>query len=173
LTDETNNEQPERVVPPSRSPFSDNAPQPAAPTVSVVARHDDDEVESGGRRPLGRRRAKLEYPARPGFHRRWLNDVPGRIDDAKAGGYAHVKDKEKGKPVMRIVGTKEGGGGLVAYLMEIPDALWNADFAKKQEDLDELDAQIFRGSYKQGADDKRYIPSIGIHAHVEKGPGRG
>lgn len=121
-----------------------------------------------GRKPLGRQEAKLAYPERPGFKRRWINDKPGRVNDAKLAGYSHVEEGGS-KPVERTVGTAEHGGGLKAYLMEIPVEFYNEDFAEKQQSLDEIDGEIFRGTFKQEPGDNRYVPQGGIAMRVQRG----
>ena len=72
------------------------------------------------RKPFGAMEQKLYWPKRPGYHRHWFNDTPGRIDAALQAGYAHVTGRDE-KPVCRVVGKREGGGGLMGYLMEIPE----------------------------------------------------
>ena len=136
---------------------------------------DDEPVITDGvkRIPLGQRKARLAYESRPGYVRRWINDEPGRVFDAENGGYAKVIDKLTGKPVYRIVGTAKAGGGLTAYLMEIPEEFWKEDFDQKQIPLNELDKQIRMGVHNQEDDDKRYVPPTGIKFGVQRGSGRG
>jgi hypothetical protein len=100
-----------------QQPASDPAPE-AAPGAG-----------RSNRRPFGARDQKLAYAARPGYHRHWFNDDPGRIDRAHEAGYEHVKDGQTGKNVSTVVGTARGGGSLVAYLMEIPEEWYREDMA--------------------------------------------
>lgn len=105
------------------------------------------------RTPFGSLQQKLAYPERPGFHRHWFNDVPGRITQALEAGYEHVKDDE-GKPVMRVVGVAEQGGPLNAYIMEIPEEWYTEDMiAQEQVDAERMDA--IRKSTVQGMTEGR------------------
>lgn len=113
------------------------------------------------RKPFGATTLKLDYPQRPGFHRHWFNDVPGRTARALEAGYEHVKDHE-GKNVSKIVGTAEGGGPLHAFLMEIPEEWFKADMAEQQKIVDEREAAMRRGELESQEGDGRYIPSQGI-----------
>lgn len=112
------------------------------------------------RKPFGAQTQKLTYPPRPGFHRHWFNDVPGRIARALEAGYKHVQDRE-GKNVARIVGVAQTGGGQNAYLMEIPEQWWRQDQALKDKARDELDAKIRRGIIAGSApgQDGAYLPT--------------
>jgi hypothetical protein len=58
--------------------------------------------------------------------------------------------------------------------MEIPKAFYDADFASKQQALDEIDKSIYMGSFKEEPGDNRYVPrSTPIKFGVETGPGKG
>lgn len=109
--------------------------------------------------PFGAMEQKLAYPERPGYHRHWFNDVPGRIERAKLAGYEHVQGTD-GKPVARVVGRDQGGGGLVAYLMEIPSGWYEEDMEEAQAHRDEIANSIRRGDFK--APDHGYVPQQGI-----------
>ena len=111
--------------------------------------------------PMGTRQLRLTGDQRPGFYRRWLNDVPGRIERARRAGYAHVKDAE-GKPISTPAGTGEQGGGMRAYLMELPMALRNEDLDEKARINDEIDAAVNRGKVDDHPADNRYVPDQGI-----------
>jgi len=113
------------------------------------------------RKPFGTTELKLSYPERPGYHRHWFNDVPGRIQRAEEAGYEHVKDKE-GKNVNKIVGTAEGGGPLTAFLMEIPEEWFKADMAEQQKLVDEREQSMRRGELESQEGDGRYVPKQGI-----------
>ena len=125
------------------------------------------------RKPFGATELKLAYPKRDGYVRHWFNDTPGRIARAKEAGYDHVLDAQK-RSVSRSVGTAKRGGGLGAFLMEIPEAFYNEDFARKQSALDEIDKSIYRGQLNQETGDNRYVPkSTPINIRVQRGPGTG
>jgi len=156
------------------SMFSDNAPKP-----EPVAARKKREVKAPGnltdgrvRRPLGKRNAKLAAPPREGYYRRYINDVPGRIESALAGGYTFVQDSA-GRNWERTVDRNDKGGGLTGFLMEIPLELWSADQEAKQAEIDETDEQIYGGTYGPGAaSDGRYVPKFApISINIQKGPG--
>ena len=91
--------------------------------------------------PLGTPKQRLAAPVRPGFVRRWVNDVPGRIQHAIDGGYTHVREKapddDSGRANYRsaVVGTKQDGSALTAYLMEIPLKFYQEDQKTNQAEL--------------------------------------
>jgi hypothetical protein len=110
--------------------------------------------------PFGTPQMKLSSDPRPGFHRRYFNDVPGRIERALNAGYSHVKDSN-GNNVTTTVGVAKEGGGLMAYLMEIPKELFDGDQAAKMQAIDEFDESIRRGVDASGrapGQDGRYVP---------------
>jgi hypothetical protein len=102
------------------------------------------------RKPFGSLQQKLAYPMRPGYHRHWFNDEPGRIQMAKEAGYEQVKDHDE-KVVCRPVGTGRDGGVLMGYLMEIPLELWQEDMALVQERANLVDRDIKRRKIDAGA----------------------
>ena len=79
------------------------------------------------RTPFGAMSQKLAIPERPGYHRHWFNDVAGRIDEATASGWAHVKDPKTGQPMKRTVGSGRDGGALIAFAMELPEVFWQEE----------------------------------------------
>lgn len=86
-------------------------------------------------------RSLLEVHERPGFHRRWVLDVAGRIQMFKEAGYTFVKNEEDtntdqvqdpstmDSSCIRRVGNKAlpEHEGRYAYLMEIPLEWWEED----------------------------------------------
>lgn len=90
------------------------------------------------RTPLGMRNV-LTAEARPGYVRRWVNDVDDRLERAKAAGYAPVlTPTQVGDPragadsQMGSLVAKQVGGGTRAVLMEIPDEYYREDQEAKQ-----------------------------------------
>jgi hypothetical protein len=143
--------------PASATPAS--APEPRADAFGALGPVSTEKV----RKPLGRMRQKLDNSHRPGFHRHWFNDDDkGRIQDALDAGYEFVKDNE-GKPMTKAVGTKPGGGALLAYRMEIPLEFWNQDQAEKVNDRRSRQMEMRRGMTGKGGpgDDGRYVPVDG------------
>lgn len=136
-------------------------PQPAAPASEPEAADLDRWLPEGfTRKPFGSQVQKLAYPPRPGFHRHWFNDTPGRIARAMEAGYKHVQDRD-GKNVARIVGVAQQGGGQNAFLMEVPEQWWRQDQSLKDKARDEIDAKIRRGVIAGTApgQDGAYLPT--------------
>jgi hypothetical protein len=98
------------------------------------------------RKPFGGPEQKLSYPARQGYHRHWFNDEPGRIMRARDAGYNKVED-EDGRPVSMVVGIGRGGQPLVAFLMELPQHLFEEDMASQDGTVHDLLTQIGRGEF--------------------------
>lgn len=114
------------------------------------------------RKPFGTLDQKLAYPSRPGYHRHWFTDKPGRITQAREAGYEHVTDPHTGKMVSRVVGKDKKGDAEIGYLMEIPQEWYEEDVAQTQKRVDQSDSAIRRGEANRGEDDGRYIPAQGI-----------
>ncbi len=92
------------------------------------------------RKPLGAYSQKLALEKRPGYHRHWFNDIAGRVEEAAANGWAHVKGKD-GKPISRCVGSGRDKGALYAFAMELPEVFWLEDqAARHQVATDKVDA---------------------------------
>lgn len=119
----------------------------------------------GKRAPFGRRTQKLAYPVRPGYHRHWFADHPGRIEEARLAGYEHVKDHE-GKTVSKLHGRHRDGRAMLGYLMEIPEVLWREDLKAQSERVDEGEAAIKQGQAQVGKGGEKqgsfYVPTQGI-----------
>jgi|SRR6185436_1426415 len=98
------------------------------------------------RTPFSANRKRLETIQRKGFVRRWFNDQDDRIARAEAAGYAFVRkgetpvgDKEVGRGntdinsrTSTVVGRTAQSQPIRAYLMEIPEAFYQEDQAKKE-----------------------------------------
>lgn len=96
------------------------------------------EVQAGRRpRRAVHKFSPLKAEKRPGYHRRWVNDIPGRIRMFLEAGYTFVKD-----PNANMSSNATGREGVVtaivnrsikdaqthkAYLMEIQDKWYNED----------------------------------------------
>lgn len=114
------------------------------------------------RKPFGAFTQKLAYPARPGYHRHWFSDEPGRVDEAGSNGWAHVNGKDS-KPVKRVVGRGRDGGAMYGFLMELPKVFWDEDMQAKndaaQARVDEIKKSPFRakpGQAQKSDQDKFY-----------------
>jgi len=134
------------------------------------------------RTPIGTFRAKLAIDPDlfPKHHIRWMNDELNRISNALQGSYEFVSSDELGDTdigerdvtsgstdvgtrVSRIVGTKEDGTPLTAYLMKIPLEYYDEDQADKQRIIEENEAAMFRGEHDDaGEGESRYVPKEGM-----------
>ncbi len=135
--------------------------------------------------PLGTLRPKLsisiEVP--PNKVPRWINDYPGRLQQAEMGGYAFVEDprahvgdgpdnrKDRLSTKVRcLVGTNDNGSPLHAYYMWIDKDLYDADQREKQKPLDDFDRALRSGNVEGTVGvDGRYIPTTGINVKVKTG----
>lgn len=115
--------------------------------------------------PFGRRQQKLAYARRPGYHRHWFADHPGRVEEARLAGWEHVKDHE-GKIVSKLHGRHRDGRAMIGYLMEIPEVLWREDLAQDQRRIDEGEQGIRAGNLPTGKSAEGqgnfYVPTQGI-----------
>lgn len=148
------------------------------------ARKEIDKEARKERVPLGTMRKKLTIPdglIPKNKVARWVNDHPGRLFAAQQGGYEFVDDPlakigegpENQRDMLstkisRLVGTKEGGSPLMAYLMVINKSFYDADKKEKDRELDEIDTAI-KGGNVQGeiGKDGKYIPASGINVRTE------
>lgn len=104
------------------------------------------------RRLLGGFEAQMTTTQRPGFVRRWVNDVPGRLAAFQEAGYEFVtedgaadKNSDIGGSRQSInVGTNKDGSPMRAYLMEQREDYYREDQADKQATVDEIDAAMRR-----------------------------
>ncbi len=118
--------------------------------------------EETGRRkriPLGVPQLKLSAPKRAGFHRHWLNDTGGRIQAAEQAGYSFVENEQaseeegRARYLSRVVGVKEDGSPMTAYLMEIRQDWYDEDQAEKQNQITAKESEIRRGRDPASAQD--------------------
>lgn len=118
------------------------------------------------RKPFGNRDQKLAYPSRPGYHRHWFNDDPGRVMQAEAAGYVHVTT-ERGDNVKMVVGIGRGGQPQVAFLMEVRQEWFDEDMAAQDQAVVGLMTEIGRGDFERpsGRDGAvRYSGTIDIRS---------
>lgn len=138
---------------------------------SIESRKQEREKQRKVRAPLGVPRSKLSAPQIQGYSTRWINDTTGRLQNAEAGGYEFVYERELdgqagntdlGEKVSRIVGRNEDGTPLRAFLMKIKETWYREDQHTKQRQIDNVEAAIKRGKLNEQPDDKRYVPREGI-----------
>lgn len=127
------------------------------------------------RTPLGVARRKLSLNAQFDGHKcRWINDSGDRVLQARQGGYEHVTKEELeakgvaigdestvgsdlGSLVSKVVGTKEDGSPLRAYLMKIRKEWYEEDQDEKQKSVDEVDRALREGAqYRKDIGDSAY-----------------
>jgi len=122
--------------------------------------------------PLGIARQKLKVHEIKGYKLRWINDTPGRLNEARRGGYEFVQadeidgkfgdtdidqtNRDLGSRVCRAVSQTTG---LKAYLMKIPLEYYEADQRAKQKEIDEVDQAIHSGKLKDFVN--QYVPEDG------------
>ena len=121
--------------------------------------------------PFGVPQQRFGAQPKDGYHYRVFNDnwrkEPGRIRRALAAGYEKVPDN----PINGMaVGSNDDGSAISGVLMRIPDEWYEADQKKKQAEIDKVDQQILKGKFQEGANDKRYIPSMGIKMETKLTP---
>lgn len=126
--------------------------------------------------PLGAPRLKMTVPVKTeDTVLRWLNDHDNRLEDAEVGGYRFVErvanvgtpdvipgNTDPGSRTSKIVGVKEDGSPLRAYLMEIDRETYEKDQAAKDSGIRAVEDTIRSGNIDGKASDNRYIPSEGI-----------
>lgn len=134
-------------------------------------------TERKERIPLGTPRRKLSFDNQdPNYVYRWVNDAPGRLQSAEAGGYEYVtiaeaqsgvgdsdmrnEDTGMGEKINAVVDRRTGQR---AYLMKIKRQWYEEDQAEKSKSLDEFDDQLRRvqDQYSSGVE-RRYIPEGGM-----------
>jgi hypothetical protein len=123
--------------------------------------------------PLHEQRDQLSTSQKTGFVRRWVNDVPGRVDKFLRAGYTIVTDKNVavgvegvtsgnnslGSGATKNVGRTRSGDGTQAILMETTVEQYEADQKAKQSIVDSSDLAMkkkirdneFYGDIKQSA----------------------
>ncbi len=99
---------------------------------------------------------KLAFPEKPGYHRRWVNDKPGRLAMFQKLAYDHVRDASiesdgTDSRIRRLVGTTEGGAPQYAYLMETPKEEYQYGVDEKEESRAAFEAAIRRGDDPLGS----------------------
>lgn len=120
------------------------------------------ERRSRRRAEIGQSEAKLAAPARPGFKRRFVNDVPGRIDRFRDSGW-EVAEKDGGidsRFAGKLGGAQTDGnihGNTV--LMEIPEEFYHEDQQAKSDRIVDP-TQMIETRPKAGSGDQpsEYIP---------------
>lgn len=112
---------------------------------------------------------------------RWVNDDGDRLNRAVKGGYDFIKDRKKvgdgyedgnedlGMMTSKVVGSKDSGEPIRAYLMIIDKDLYEQDQQVKLDRIDEVEEAIYSGK-KHDLGDKAYVPEEGIKHSVKDHP---
>lgn len=147
----------------------------------------NEETDRKARIPLGSPRRKLSLSANKeadmkfrGVVPRWVNDRGDRLNEALAGGYNFETDPKlaaavgvgggndiAAKPgldtrISRVVGIDDGGNSIRAYLMSIPQAMYDEDKAEQQEAISEIEKGMLKGLDGKGKPiPGTYVPTSG------------
>jgi len=144
-------------------------------------------VDARTRIPMSVPRAKLSSPDLPGFHTHWMNDYPGRLEQAIQAGYEFVSRDEAvlispdlagdpvgsgtdlGSRVSLVVGEDKAGNPLRAYLMKIRLEWFQQDQADSQARVNEIDRTIRQGRQKvDGENNPEDIAARYVKTHERK-----
>lgn len=154
------------------------AAMPQAPQVEQAAQPHEpknpskiDYRSAQHRKPLTGLNQRLAADIPSGLRGYWFVDRPGRIQRAIEAGWRFAHQGTSG--VMREDDEREGAifeehadtnsrhESVRAYLMLIPETIYQQDFAAKQAQLDKQMDAIKRGSEsKMGSGDNAYVPDI-------------
>lgn len=122
------------------------------------------------RKPFGGPRSKLQvnHPI-DGYHLRWINDEPGRLQAALDGGYNFVEPTEvkwetnHENKVKVLAGTqKDKITPMYTYLMKLPMEYYLEDKEAYEKTNKQIENAIKGGKLDRTPDDGRYVPREGI-----------
>lgn len=125
---------------------------------------------------FGTAQQKMQGYELPGYHLHWVNDKPGRVDEAQLDGYefvlrdeVHVKqgfitgNAALGDRIARTVGLQDTGTEpMLAYLMKIPLDWYEEKQGQQQQVNDRVDSAILDGNNQNGIDPNRRYKADGI-----------
>jgi hypothetical protein len=121
------------------------------------------------RKPFGAPRTKLDVVPIDGFHQRWINDEPGRIQQAQDSGYTFVTPQESNREATQDNKVKVLAGRqrdditpMYTYLMKIPMEYYLEDKAIYEGRNKQIEDAIRGGKMDRESGDGRYIPREGI-----------
>ena len=108
--------------------------------------------------PLGTRNV-LTAPKKPGFVRRFVNDVGDRVQMFKDAAWKvsddvnQIGDDKIGKAsLLGSMANPSVGGGTRSILMELPEEIYNADRAASQAKITKIENEIKRNSKSPSQD---------------------
>lgn len=153
--------------------------KPVNPSEKQVRTETDREKQPRARKLFGVPSAKLAVTPIPGYHLRWINDENSQVQVAQEGGYEFVakdetgviagvvsNDGNLGDRICRLVGTKQGGGPLYAYLMKVPEEYYLEAKAELAKIADKKDHSIRMGTAGMQGSDSFYVPG---HTPIKMG----
>ena len=98
------------------------------------------------RASLGGFTHRLDAPQKKGMTMRWVNDVPGRIEQMHELGYdfaeRDTRTDGEGTRIARHAGTGPNGEPIRAYLMETPDDQFAIGVKEKEENKNHIHSSI-------------------------------
>jgi hypothetical protein len=117
---------------------------------------EDSQQKKRERRPINGHRTILEVRGKePGFHYAWIAD--DKVFAATEGGFEYVTHPVEVGHKRIDVSTMQGskisrnlGGGLVGYLMRIPQEWYDEDMASEQERVNEQERARVKDSSSDG-----------------------
>lgn len=125
--------------------------------------------------PFAERRKKLDATGIPGYKLHWVNDIKDRIITHEEAGYEFVNagevklnslvtaaNADLGTRVSKVVGTKENGEPMHAYLMKIKQEWYDEDQQAKQALVDESDKALRGGFGISGADNSNFYGGVKV-----------
>ncbi|HMZ55836.1 MAG TPA: hypothetical protein PLT48_13370 [Nitrospira sp.] len=130
------------------------------PTEQV--RNEAERVRRPERIPFGVPQSRLNVPLQiPGYHLHFINDSPGRLQQAQLGGYTFVAPSEIGLSGAEtqykvLAGRNEDGSAMYAYLMKIELEFYEEDQRFHQKTVDQFDEAIRRGKIEERGNENRY-----------------
>lgn len=137
----------------------------ARPTATKAVEQVRSEAERPRRKeriPFGVPQSRLSVPLQiPGYHLHFINDSPGRLQQAQLGGYTFVAPSEVGlggtETQYRVLaGRNEDGSAMYAYLMKIEQEFYEEDQKLHQKTVDQFDDAIRRGKIEDRGNENRY-----------------
>jgi hypothetical protein len=140
-------------------------------TTTPVAVKQDGAPVRRKRASHGLARLRLSVPKEiPGYYCRWVNDDGVEVEWRLQNDYEFVAPTEVGLDdpentrVRRLVGTKENGDALYAYLMKIRQEWRDSDVEEEGELQRRFEQQVKSGTIvgEGTSADHRYIPKAGI-----------
>jgi hypothetical protein len=120
----------------------------------------------------------------PGYHLHIINDDKNRIQDAQDGGYEFVspgeiegvgenvtsRNGDLGGKIRFLVGSKERGEPMYAYLMKQRQEWDEEDQRELQRRNDQIDAAVRAGRVALGDNPGFYVPREGIKMGIDTKP---